>query len=65
MYKLSINRPISVSTFINFLRTLYKAHEKATIRPTQGTLLKFLSRIKIATQTRKIEILIMFLGLAL
>ena len=34
--RLSINRPISVSTLISFLNKLYVAHKNATTNPTHG-----------------------------
>ena len=56
--KLSISKPISVSTFIFFLNKLYVLHIMATANPNQGNEEKSKSRYKVDINTKVIEIIL-------
>ena len=63
--KLSINKPISVSTFIFFLNKLYMLHKKATAKPTQGNEFKLNKRYKLAITIKIIEIILFLFNFSL
>ena len=54
--RLSINKPISVSTLIFFLNKLYELHKKATMKPIHGKESKLKSKYIDEMTTAKIAI---------
>ena len=63
--KLSINKPISVSTLIFFLNNVYMLHKNATANPTQGKESKLNRRYSVATIIRLIEIILFLFNFSL
>ena len=57
--KLSNNRPISVSTLINFLQTLYKDQDIATVKPIHGIVLNSYNMYTIELKTKTIDRIIL------
>ena len=63
--KLSIKRPISVSTLIFFLNKLYMLHKKATENPIQGNELRLKKRQIVDIITKLIEIILFLFNFSL
>ena len=63
--KLSIKRPMSVSTLIFFLNKLYMLHKKATENPIQGNELRLKKRQIVDIITKLIEIILFLFNFSL